>query len=137
MSDQSRMSSKVGTLHSFRCARCGEIAATIDLVGSGPVAAGPGPLGDEIVLDVGWTGTAARQSWIGSTMKIINAETAQLLADDTIDPLTLNRADGDFGRFCCSGCELVYCSNCWTHWRVRDNISGRCPEGHEQWLDYN
>ncbi|WP_344949816.1 hypothetical protein [Actinomadura miaoliensis] len=124
----------------FRCAECGEVAATVRLQPrEGPVNMGP-PLGyqrqprDGAVLD-GFLGTV----W-HAIERLTYDEMAWFVAQERPDAAWLRAKDWQLAPFYCRHCELNYCRADW-HPQVRfdegfyDCTVGHCPRGHQQTID--
>jgi hypothetical protein len=136
-----RMSTRTGPLHAFTCHGCGGTAATIEVLGGGPTAMGPGPDGRELVLSLFDAG-AVRLTFLGTHVMAARPERNAILEADSVDPLSFDWVDSDLRGFCCRRCEENYCSSCWRHWMVPgdapgyfDGVRGVCPAGHEQELE--
>jgi hypothetical protein len=145
MEDISRMGRNAGGIHSFACASCGEIAATLELVdGTLPLNLGAFPSGEELVVAFGGAEPRMWLTWLGVSSGQVSPEVAQLLASpDAADPLILAKFDWELGAFCCHKCKLNYCSNCWRARPIfaddypgwHEGTIGTCPAGHVQPLD--
>jgi hypothetical protein len=141
----SRLSTRTGDVHTFTCARCGQDAATIELIAPNlPIAMGPGPTGEPMSFRLSDSTPYTRLTWLGVSAAQATDEVARMLTEDAeIDPFVLGSINRDLGMFCCNRCALNYCVNCWKTWAVYntdgyarvDEIRGICPEGHEQRLE--
>jgi hypothetical protein len=126
---------------SFRCAACGEVAATVRLLRAGePASMGP-PLGEQdysrdgIVIDY-WLGSTC---WMaadpGSWQRV-----SDVLAADRAAPAALHAINWELAPFFCRHCGKCYCRDDWHPIAVWDGpfydyTEGECPAGHRQMID--
>ena len=118
----------------FRCAECGGLAATVELVGPTPEPSGPDDIGyDQWKVKI--DGPVPVTHWVlrgleGLQIALREASVAALL---NVDP--------DYVNFWCRTCLAVYCKD---HWQpiepvmdegFYDATYGTCPKGHRVMLD--
>ena len=147
----SRMSRKSGDSHTFICAKCGEVAATIVMLTSNRPTGVDSDPGE--VAKVAWPDLRIPDSqlarmphfqldWLTRFTGPASAAVETLLEAESVDPRELARLDWELGAFCCRQCEQNYCASCWRIWPVFDDdgsmwfeeYRGACPERHEQSL---
>lgn len=123
----------------FTCAQCGGVAATLAVIDDDrELDGGPMPGGGRL----SWKPTAPsyRLEFVNVATGEASAGLAKLaIGAGVIDPLVVRRLDWELAAFCCSSCQLNYCSACWRTWIEFDDgfydcTRGRCPHGHEQAL---
>jgi predicted RNA-binding Zn-ribbon protein involved in translation (DUF1610 family) len=121
---------------SFRCAACGEIAATVTTVAADcPADMGP-PLGlqaqdrEGIIVDY-FGGT----TWKRAETPVYQA-VREILSGRAPDPAALRQIDRDLTPFYCPDCGQNYCRADWHPTAgpgggFHDGSMGRCPHGHK------
>lgn len=139
------MSRLSGTLHTFFCAQCEQVAATIHLLPAEPAEpeVSLDSTSAEERLDLAHQSSAwLRLDWRAGMEAPANETTAGLLRRTSVDPLDLSAQDPDLGGFCCKRCVLNYCGPCWRAWTEFDTdgsgwaqgVRGVCPNAHNQLL---
>lgn len=118
----------------FRCAVCGDLAATVELIAPTLGSSGPGEIGhDRWKLAV--TGPVPATHWVLRSL----AELQGALERRSI--VELRALNDEYANFWCPHCEATYCPR---HWQpiepemdegFYDATYGTCPRGHRVMLD--
>ena len=148
MGDTRVVGSEAKVLHmEARCAKCGELAQTVELVLPGAAhpragSAEPGDVGVYDGLACGDGGTLITSGVMGkAAFAVEETDLPEIVeAFRNADMLPLHRKDSEWVPSFCVNCQAHYCN---AHWLKKvyfdevfyDYTDGTCPEGHTKQLD--
>jgi len=141
VTEPTRFGQRTGTgAASFRCAKCGEVAAVVKAVSADVQADMGPPLGsqshrrDGMVVDY-FGGTMWKAAGPGTY-----AAVRTILDGEEPDPAELRRIDWELAAFYCPECARNYCHSDWSTYVLFDEgfydcTMGTCPAGHRHVID--